>query len=398
MFVRIRVSAGSHCELVARGIGKMRQSRASRPARSVRTELRKLGGLFGARAEKYSHVSDFVQKTLDSARTARAIPTVPSAQIGAQIDDDAVGAAMICETTKLAMEVIVVLCAADVSAEKGRWYMWNMTSPSTRASHLSDCDLLTEVERAAGSERHATARLVALLMEVDSRKLFAGQGCSSLFTYCVQRLHLSEHAAYLRIEAARLARRFPVILDKLSDGSLHLTAVSLLGPHLTAGNHVELLDCAAHKSKRDVEHLVARVRPQPDVASVVRKLPAPASVPVASSEFPVLVPVPDSTLPVPVADTVPPDIAAQAAPRPPEIKPLAPERYKVQCTVSRETYEKLRRVQDLMRHTIPNGDPAVILDRALTLLLAELSSKVRGDRSPAARFKANWVAAPKRAS
>jgi hypothetical protein len=30
-------------------------------------------------------------------------------------------------------------------------------------------------------------------------------------------------------------------------------------------------------------------------------------------------------------------------------------------------------VQHLLRHSIPNGDPAAIFDRALTLLLAELS-------------------------
>jgi len=54
------------------------------------------------------------------------------------------------------------------------------------------------------------------------------------------------------------------------------------------------------------------------------------------------------------------------------VTPLAPERYKVQFTVSRDTHEKLRRVQDLLRHSIPSGDPAAIFDRALTLLLADL--------------------------
>jgi 5-methylcytosine-specific restriction endonuclease McrA len=58
--------------------------------------------------------------------------------------------------------------------------------------------------------------------------------------------------------------------------------------------------------------------------------------------------------------------------RPAVVGPLAPDRYKVQVTVSRETYEKLRRTQDLLRHTIPSGDPAAIVDRALTLLLADL--------------------------
>jgi hypothetical protein len=150
-----------------------------------------------------------------------------------------------------------------------------MTSTLSSLRHLSDRDLLVQVARTAAQERQATAQLLALLMEVDARQLYAKQSCSSLFTYCVQVLHFSEHAAYLRIEAARAARRFPVILERLAEGSLHLTAVSLLAPHLTVANHVEVLDAAHHKSKRDVEQLVARVRPQPDVAAVVRKLPAP---------------------------------------------------------------------------------------------------------------------------
>src|SRR5262245_51944397 len=103
--------------------------------------------------------------------------------------------------------------------------MCEMTSQPSLPRDLSDRELLAEVERAASCERQATAHLVALLCEVDSRKLYAGEGYSSLFAYCVQRLHLSEHAAYLRIEAARAARRFPVIIGRLADGSLHLTAV-----------------------------------------------------------------------------------------------------------------------------------------------------------------------------
>src|SRR5688500_3521181 len=175
-----------------------------------------------------------------------------------------------------------------------------MTSPSS-PSDLSDRDLLAEVERAVSCERAATARLIALLMEVDSRKLYAGQGYGSLFTYCVKALHLSEHAAYLRIEAARLARRFPVILGRLADGSLHLTAVSLLGPHLTLENHVALLDEARHKSKREVEQLIARLRPQPDVPATVRKLPAPKPIAVEGPEvlrLEVAVPRSDSTIAV----------------------------------------------------------------------------------------------------
>jgi hypothetical protein len=78
---------------------------------------------------------------------------------------------------------------------------------------LSDDQLLSRVKTLACGEQHATACLVAALEELDRRKLYLGQGCSSLFTYCTQVLHLSEHAAYGRIEAARTARRFPVLLQ-----------------------------------------------------------------------------------------------------------------------------------------------------------------------------------------
>jgi len=91
---------------------------------------------------------------------------------------------------------------------------------------------------------------------------------------CTQALHLSEHAAYGRIEAARAARRFGVILELLADGALTLTSICLLTPHLTTEKHANVLESARHKSKRDVEHLVAALRPQPAVPSSVRKLPA----------------------------------------------------------------------------------------------------------------------------
>ena len=87
-------------------------------------------------------------------------------------------------------------------------------------------------------------------------------------------LHLSEHAAYGRIEAARAGRRFPLILERLADGTLTLTA------------------------------------------------------------------------------------------SPPVVRPLAPERYKVQFTMSRDMHDTLRRAQELLRHTIPTGDPAAIFERA----------------------------------
>src|SRR5215510_15831711 len=98
---------------------------------------------------------------------------------------------------------------------------------------LSDDELVARVKDMAGRERVATSTLVAHLAELDTRDIHLRQGYGSLFAYCRDVLSLSEHEAYNRIEVARAARRFPVILELLAEGSVSLTAVRLLAPHLT---------------------------------------------------------------------------------------------------------------------------------------------------------------------
>ena len=178
--------------------------------------------------------------------------------------------------------------------------------------------------------------------------------CQRAHSVWTELSNLSEHVAYGRIEAARAAGSFPIILERLADGTLTLTAASLLRPHLTAENHCEVLDAARLKTKRQIEELVARLRPQPAIPASIRKLPRAepfsetAAVPMQRAHT--------ATTVAAVAESLPEragPIAASA--KPAIVRPLAPERYKVQFTVSGETHAKLRQVQDLVRNTIPNG-------------------------------------------
>jgi hypothetical protein len=236
---------------------------------------------------------------------------------------------------------------------------------------LSDVELIQHVKRLAANERQSTAQLVAHLAEMDARRLYLGEGCSSLFTYCTQVLHLSEHGAYGRIEAARAARKFPMILDALGSGALHLTAVTLIAPYLTVENVERVIAAATHKTKREVEELVAALRPRPPVPSSIRKLPLvtrAASIPKAAAIH--------TELPISNGEPVATQMAGahapiQQVPRA-DIKPLAPEQYLVKFTASRAMHEKLREAQALLRHQVPSGDVAEIFDRALTLLVADL--------------------------
>ena len=148
----------------------------------------------------------------------------------------------------------------------------------TTASALSDHDLLARLGVLAGKEREATVELIAHLAALDARPpVYHAEGYSSLFAYCTGALRLSEDAACSRIEAARACRRYPAILDLLGTGSLTLTSVRLLAPHLTPENHELVLERAKGRRRRELEILVAELAPRPDVPTSVRKLPVPAT-------------------------------------------------------------------------------------------------------------------------
>ena len=267
---------------------------------------------------------------------------------------------------------------------------------------MADDELITEVARLARSEREITSALIAHLAEFDQRRLYRGAGCPSLFAYCTEVLCLSEHEAYNRIEAARVVRRFPRVLDMLADGKLNLTTVRLLSPNLTEENCAHLLAEAADRGKRDVERLLARHFPKPAVPESIRKVPVrsgPATVSDTVDAVPVMSgPVPEAAAPTQTADNLIKAVETgwyanagegvagsppQAAPPPPAslgsrpgvLRPLNSEEYEVRFTAGAETCEKLRLAKDLLRHSVPNGNTAEVIDRALTALLADLARK-----------------------
>jgi len=134
------------------------------------------------------------------------------------------------------------------------------TNLITIAAKLSDEALLAKLKCLAQGSRQATVELIAHLAVLASRKLHRAEGPGRLFGYCTEILRFSEAAACNRIKAAKAARKFPVILDLLTDGSVNLTTVRLLAPHLTAENHRTILAEATGKTKRQVAPLP---EPQP---------------------------------------------------------------------------------------------------------------------------------------
>ena len=214
---------------------------------------------------------------------------------------------------------------------------------------MSDREVVERLEELLREERRLTAAVLVHLGEVEARRLYLPAACSSMFVYCTRVLAMSEDQALKRIQAARAMRRFPAVAAAVESGRLHLSGVVRLAPHLTADNVEALVADASGKSKAEIEILLARLAPRPDVPERLDRV----------AEQGELVPEPHPREVAPAAR-----VACAA-----KVAPLAPERFALQVTIGEATQQKLLRAQALLRHRVPSGDLAEVLDLALDALL-----------------------------
>jgi hypothetical protein len=190
-----------------------------------------------------------------------------------------------------------------------------------------------------------------------------------MFAFCTVELRFSEAVAENRITVARASRPFPRIIAMRRSGEIHLTGLRILVPHLTDDSADRLLEQATGKSKRAIEEIVARHAPKPAVPDSVRKLPNRRTAEAPAAE-------PAAVEPGSLFDAAQPSVAA--APRksrPAVIASLAPELYSVHFTASRGFRDKMEELRALLRHRVPNGDLATILDLALTALIEKVKKE-----------------------
>jgi hypothetical protein len=253
-------------------------------------------------------------------------------------------------------------------------------------THLSNHALQHDLIAVVAKDCSSTAWVLAHIAEFDARKLYLPAGFPSMYLYCVHKLRFCEQAAYRRIQAARAARRFPAIFAAVADGRLHLSAVVMLAPHLLEDTADELLAAATHKTKSEIERLLAARFPRPDVPTLVRAVAPPSSLGLATELAPGRVeeqwqPATESAEATeqspPATVGALPFTGAQVEPPVPRarVKPLSPQRYAMQVTIGQGTHDKLRYAQELLRHQVPAGDVAEVLDRALDALIQRLEQR-----------------------
>ncbi len=251
---------------------------------------------------------------------------------------------------------------------------------------LGDKELVARLRALVVRSNESEAEMIEHLAEVDERRLYL-PGHTSLWDFCLRELNFSENQAGNRIAVARESRRFPQMVEMLRTGRIHLSGLRMLCGHLTPDGCDELLAQAMGKSKSEIAEILAARAPRPAVPDSIRKLPsrrAPDEAPGTTPLLAACATAPAAPLPV-----------APERPRPAVVAPLSAEQYRMQFTASREFRDLTREAQDLLRHELPDGDLAVIFERALRLLVAQVK-KERWGVGRKARSAAAAVEGPAR--
>jgi 5-methylcytosine-specific restriction endonuclease McrA len=255
----------------------------------------------------------------------------------------------------------------------------------------------------AGDERRIQVEFLLHLEEFDRRRAFLELGHGSLWAFCITALHLREGAAGRRINAMRVLRRFPRLAGALRDGRLCLSTLALLGQVLTEENADELVDRAAFRTKEEVDHLVASLRPRQAPREGIRALPTAEPAGTAgeagssrdlSSEAPHEAK-PASSDPVPELVGAPAAEAASPAVRPArqEMRAVSEEQWSLRVTVGRALKDDLETLAGLLSHTIRKGDLAAVLHEAVRCGI-EKHGKRKGAVKPERKVKAKAPKSP----
>ena len=271
---------------------------------------------------------------------------------------------------------------------------WVMVHPPimgarpTVLSCISEEKLRRRLHALAWGEKQTLVGFLRHLDEFDQRRAYAPLGYPSLFQYCVREMAFSEDEAYLRIQAARLSRKYPEVLVMLGRGEMHLSGLAKLAPHLTPMNARKLLEDARGRSKREIERIIAGLGTVSPRKDDIRFLPPAPSGPKLQEEGPQAPLALGSdgdfgaqgvaSSPAPSAGDGPSGVAYSVQ------LPMEPaERLaRISFTASERLIRKIQRVRILLSHKHPAGRLEQLCEDAFDALLARRDPERRVAVSP----------------
>ena len=109
--------------------------------------------------------------------------------------------------------------------------------------------------RDAGDVKRSETNLIESLQLVDRYRVYEDFDLTSLFSYCTERLGLSEDRACTYIQVARKAVEFPALKQALQQNEFSLSHAKKLTKVITAETESLWLERATTLSTRELENL-----------------------------------------------------------------------------------------------------------------------------------------------
>ena len=211
---------------------------------------------------------------------------------------------------------------------------------------------LTELDQRmktlAQKERDVLHEVLLTIKEIDSRKTYLELGFASLFEYLVQGIGYSEGSAQRRIDAARLLKEVPQMAEKIQSGEIKLNQISLLqkaarevfktqSVKVSAQDKMELLNNLSSKSHSESQKEIASFFDLPVIEDAKQKVQGNESV-------------------------------------------------RLEFTLSKEAFKKLKEAQEHLSHSVSTTDLATFLEYVCDKIIKQKTSTKPSTATVAVNF------------
>jgi 5-methylcytosine-specific restriction endonuclease McrA len=210
---------------------------------------------------------------------------------------------------------------------------------------LSNEILDQNLQQLVRKEREILSEILLLVCEVDRRKLYLDYAFPNLFSYMTQHLGYSAGSAQRRIDAARLSKVVPELVECLESGALNLAQVGLVQKAARQVFKVSHVKITGAQKQELLNHLVGR----------------------SFEESQVL-----------VAQSL--NIEIQTAPK---VQYQADESVRLEVSFTKDQWAKMEEMRALLSHALPNGSWAEVFeylaDKVIQQKMKGPKKAVRGD-------------------
>jgi len=120
--------------------------------------------------------------------------------------------------------------------------------------------------------RNTESDLIEVLMKIDEAKVFLALGYSSLYSYALEALDLSEANAYAFSAVAKKSKQIPELKTEIKSGNLSVSNARRVLSVITPQNKMEWIAKAAVLPKIELEKEVFKANPEAEKKESIRQL------------------------------------------------------------------------------------------------------------------------------